>query len=302
MSLLVNWLESLSQEVQITSSCVRLKSPLATCRACADSCEQEAVSISKKKVDIDSSKCLDCGQCVIACPTSSILGSGPSRNFQDSMLVYATSSFTPKEKELLVYRAVGLRGIVIDAAEVELLPDWVDVVEKTNQRLADMNLPPLVIERRDPSQLKLSRRDWFQSVSLKGRQFAKQVAPAAWRKHEDGWELRRFYPDYQFFEVELDTAHCSLCQACFQLCPEKVFTLTDDELTIDHQRCNNCSLCIDICPSKSVHIQEKISSNTRIQQPITTQKCSGCHQPFPTFNHHTNPKCHICHDKPADWL
>jgi ferredoxin len=301
MSLLVKWLESLSQEVEITSSCVRLKSPLATCTACLDSCEREAISFYGKSVEVDSTKCNDCGQCVVSCPTSAILGIGPVRTFEGGMLVYDSSTFTPYVKELLVYSGVGLKGIVMDKVP-EMLPEWIEVIVQTNERLAELNRPQLSVEQVDSSQVKLSRRKLFQSVSSKGHQFAKLAAPAAWRRNEDGWRLSRFYPDHQFFEADLDMSGCTLCQACFQLCPEQVFTLVNgSQLTIDHQRCNNCSLCIDICPSKAIRITEKISSKTITTHSITTKTCSSCHQPFLTLSN-TNNKCHICNERPTDWL
>jgi Fe-S-cluster-containing hydrogenase component 2 len=299
MSLLLHWLESLTHELQITSRCTRVTSPKSTCTICLESCPNKAIIFDKKNIVIDSTKCNGCGQCVLLCPTSAIIGSPPSRNFEKNRLVYDPSHPSPTEKELLIYVASGLRGVVM--YETEMNPGWKMAIEVTNEMLKDLDEPQLEVEYQNKLTEKLTRRDLFLSVKAKSRHFAQDFSPASWRIKEDGWKLSNYFPKHQCYQVELNQEKCTLCQACFKLCPEKLFTITDTVVNIKNQPCTNCSLCTDICPENAITIKQKTTPKTEQSYTVLTKQCPTCQQPYQTFNQ-TTEKCHTCTKRDSTWL
>jgi ferredoxin len=296
MSLLLDWLESLAIETKITKSCSRLKSPKSSCTICLEQCDRDAVSFRKNKAEIDHALCNGCGRCVIACPTSSILGSPPARSFENKRLVYDSDSPAPTTKELLIYFAHGVDGLTV--YEDVIHADWQKAIAETNETLLAMNQPLFTIEKKKQN---LTRRDLLFSASKKGKQLAKKLAPAAWRINTNGWRLGFYFPDKQFYEVEINHSTCNLCQACFSLCPEKVFrTDRDSELALNHQSCTNCSLCIDICPEKAIVVKQKLQDKTETHLSFIKKQCPTCQQHFLTFS--KSETCHICSRRNTSWL
>jgi Pyruvate/2-oxoacid:ferredoxin oxidoreductase delta subunit len=255
MSLLVNWLESLAGEVRVEQSCLRRKSPKVTCSACSDVCPKAAITLAKRDVFVDSTACNQCGLCVIACPTSSITGSPPLRQFEGSALLYEMSASVPLVKELLIYYGCGIRGIV--SRDGALRAEWLEVIDEVNQRLmvAIVDASPLKVEVIDATHQKLTRRQWLSSLQKDGKSVVKKLAPAAWRVNANGWRLSTYYPNTAFFKVEIDQQKCNHCEVCCKLCPENLFTLTKDgSITITKPTCTNCHLCTNLCPTQAITI------------------------------------------------
>lgn len=60
---------------------------------------------------------------------------------------------------------------------------------------------------------------------------------------------------------------CTGCDACYNICPEKCITMTDDELgfrypRVDYDKCTKCKQCIQTCPSLN-----KTSRNDKWDEP-----------------------------------
>jgi ferredoxin len=296
MPLLFDWLESLSVDVQVSSGCSRLVSPMSTCTVCLDHCSQNAISFRKKSVEIDPSLCNRCGHCVIACPTSALVGNIPSRKIENGRLHYDSSSIPITSKELLLYFSQGLKCIVVDEG-VELNHDWENTLIETNDILECLNEPPLSIEKNEYS---LSRRELLFSFRKKGKRFVKEMTPATWRIQTDGFRLSTYFPDKQFYQVDIHLSDCTLCQTCFSLCPEKLFALAETDLQINNQQCTNCSLCIDICPEKAISVKSSVKDKVVTTHSAVHKQCPTCLQSFLSFD--DKEKCHVCLNRDINWL
>ena len=68
MALFSKWVESLDYEYEILSSCTRHKSHHSNSAKCVGACEQSAISITNGKPVIDVHECVQCGECMAACP------------------------------------------------------------------------------------------------------------------------------------------------------------------------------------------------------------------------------------------
>lgn len=61
-------------------------------------------------------------------------------------------------------------------------------------------------------------------------------------------------PEYLFESKE----KCSGCEACMNICPQKIIEMIDDEegfqypTIVDRDQCINCGLCISVCPVKHI--------------------------------------------------
>src|SRR3972149_6221176 len=52
--------------------------------------------------------------------------------------------------------------------------------------------------------------------------------------------------------VRIDTALCTGCGACVQVCPSGAVLLANDKAAIDDSRCTECGDCIDLCPAAAI--------------------------------------------------
>jgi ferredoxin len=300
MSLLVKWMESLSIDVSITERCLLRVSRKSSCRSCVDACEHSALAIVDQLVTVDTSKCDSCGGCFSACPVSAITGSMPKRQSRNGLLIYE-SHYCPSVKELLIYRKQGIKGFMIPTGWQD--DRWVAVIEEANSVLLELNLEPFCFQLAEElSEQTISRRELLFSAKNKGKSLAQELTPAAWRVNSDGWSLPAAFPEFQFYQVELDTTKCSLCQACFRLCSQQVFQISDSELVIDHQKCTDCALCEDICPEDAIVIRNMVREKSESRVAVVKSRCNRCKQQFYAFAGIESELCHVCAKAGDDWL
>ncbi|WP_342043633.1 4Fe-4S dicluster domain-containing protein [Bacillus sp. OTU2372] len=279
MSLLVNWLESMHVYAKVTNNCSRKKHLRSTCRTCADACRYGALIITSTSIEIDLEKCNSCGDCIIACPLSAIEGVLETRKFDKGSLVYK-ESYIPTVKELLIYKQRGLTAI--KSGSPPLNQNWINVLFQANKILQLFEESPIrILENR--KEKGMSRRAFLTSLQKEGKQCAKTIAPAVWKLEAKEWNLSRYYPDYQFYEVDLDLAQCTFCQLCFSFCSKKVFSLEEGFLRVASEKCVNCFDCTDICTEDALHIKPKITKNQNQHHPFMTKECETCGKPFSTF-------------------
>ncbi|MEW9051082.1 MAG: 4Fe-4S binding protein [Neobacillus sp.] len=297
MSVIVNWLESLHEQMKISSTCSRGRNRKSTCTHCADQCSNHAITITDQLPIIDADLCSMCGDCMIACPLSAIVGLAVYRKFEKASLVF-DDTYTPTTKELLIYAKRGLQSIQIN--QQSLNQEWTRTLNEANTILSSLNQLPITVVRKIPNE-KLSRRAFFQSFQKEGKQLAKNMAPAAWKIESDGWKLSKYYPQYQFYTVEIDQNKCTICRACFSVCSEKVFVFEDGSLEIQNNKCVNCTACTDVCSQDAIKIIPDIKSKCETTKAYLTKQCKNCGQKFYTFHSNTET-CYICVDREHDWL
>jgi Fe-S-cluster-containing hydrogenase component 2 len=297
MSILVNWLESLHEEMKISAACSREHNRKSSCSYCIDKCQHKAIEIKGNLLTINTSQCTLCGECVIACPLSAIDGAVSNRIFEKGSLVF-DESYSPSEKELLIYKKRGMTSI--QAVDVKLNQDWMTALTEANQKLQLLDESPIVVDQKIEGQ-SLSRRALFGSFRKEGKKLAISMAPASWRMEKDDWKLTKYYPDYQFYLVQINKEKCTLCQACFSLCAESVFAIKDGKLQVVNEKCVNCTSCTDICPENAIEIVSKIKRKSEQLESIYTKDCPDCGKPYYSFYMETE-KCHVCVNRDPDWL
>ncbi|SDL89386.1 4Fe-4S binding protein [Bacillus sp. OK048] len=297
MSILVNWLESLHEEMKVTNKCSRERNRKSTCSYCIEKCEHDGIVIKGDLLLIDTKKCTMCGECMIVCPVSAIEGVASNRSFEKGSLIF-DRSYVPSIKELLIYKKRGMTSIQVSQQPIN--QEWETVVHATNEQLHLLDESPIVVIEKVNDEM-LSRRALFGSFQKEGKQLAKRMAPAVWKMEQDDWKLSKYYSDYQFFSVNLDQDKCTLCKACFGLCPEGVFQINEGMLHIDNQKCVNCTACTDVCSENAIEIQLDVKIKSEQFEPIHSQNCKDCGHSFYTFDTGIE-KCHVCINRDPSWL
>ncbi|WP_310197191.1 hypothetical protein [Neobacillus niacini] len=146
-----------------------------------------------------------------------------------------------------------------------------------------------------------SRREIFSLWGKEGKSLVKQVTPAKWRFNHSNLELARYYPDYQFYTVVVDTKKCSLCRVCEALCPKQCFNIADDAFLISPQACSHYQLCSDACPENAITINHQVSKALSTTHETFLNTCEGCDTSFRTLSKHDN-KCPVCARRKAGYL
>lgn len=293
MSLLTNWLESLGYELEISESCLRNISPFSRCNLCLDACPEHAIKIDKENVDISPDQCTSCGICITVCPEQAIKGQSPSRNVVQKNLLLEEDSPLPTVAELLYFHKKGIRYLCSASGNDKLDP----VIRKANECLLKMGMESLEsvceLTKVSDGQLKMSRRDFFSKLTSDSKKtMLSSITPAKWRFNEDNFRLSNLYPDWSFFDIVFDKEGCSLCEACFSLCPADVFKLEDKSLQVDAQKCSGCNLCRDICQSNGILIKKHLHQAATDHLQVFTSNCDICGNTFHSWN--VEKVCHIC--------
>lgn len=296
MSLFISWLESMHMENSVTSQCLRHSNPNSTCSLCLDMCEQAAILLKDGSIQFDQIKCNSCGACVIACPLSAINGIPSNRQFEGSCLV-SNDSFIPTMKELLIYKKRGMTSLLL--GDGHLSSDWEKTIRDTNACLVQLGEDPIVLSKK-AKHPKLSRRTLFASVQRQGRQLAKKMAPAEWRGLSN-WNLASYYPDSQFYQVEINEGKCTFCRSCMILCPQGVFQLSASTVQVNNSRCVNCGLCKDLCMEDALMISISLQKATVTEYQYTNKVCCNCGNEFQSMQSEET-KCFICCDRDPTWL
>lgn len=293
MGLLGKWVESLDYEYEILSTCTRHRSPRSTCKKCLDICEEEAITLVKDKPVISSDKCTECGNCISVCPVQAVAGIFPKRSVADNKLI-AENRQIPTVKELLVLHKKGVRGLISeDNATIER---WKPVLAEVNLILEQMEKEPftITIEKLQAAEEEVySRRELFSLWKKESQSIMKQVAPAKWRFNHQQLDLSKYYSDYQFAMISIDTDKCILCKACEFLCEKKCLKIGEENFTVTAQTCSNCQLCVDVCVEKAITIKEQISAAKEVHYPIYKKTCMACNESYDTLQEN-DEKCAMC--------
>lgn len=200
---------------------------------------------------------------------------------------------------MLIYKKRGIQSIQIERHPLN--PNWGNVVKETNGLLKFMGEPPLQIVQKGKREEIFSRRSFFTILQNEGKHLIKGFAPAAWKLEEKMWNLANYYPEYQFYLIEINKKECTLCQACFSFCSQNVFQLENHTLQVNHEKCVGCMACIDICSEKAIFIKMDVAKKSIIREPLQVKKCIDCGQTYHTFQANVL-KCHVCKERNSEWL
>jgi ferredoxin len=293
MSLLTNWLESLSYELDISESCTRKISPLSTCSACMDECPDEAIIFEDGKILIDDKRCSSCGVCITACPVQAVKGQSPSRKVIQKYLLLEQNSPLPAIMELLYYHKKGIRFIHQHALNADL----VDRISQVNEILCAMQLEQLqatnqiVLEEKE--QPRLSRRDFFAKLSSDSKKTVlSSVTPVKWRFNENNFKPSALFKDWSFYKVRISEDECTLCEGCFNVCPPGIFSLGEKELILNENQCIGCNLCMDICGTSAIKVELKIHQAPPVSYNLHQNTCTQCGSGFHAWEE--SDCCHVC--------
>ena len=54
---------------------------------------------------------------------------------------------------------------------------------------------------------------------------------------------------------EVNTAKCSGCGSCIEICPFEAIYMVDDKAQIDEAKCKACRKCLDVCPNGAIAVR-----------------------------------------------
>jgi ferredoxin len=298
MSLVMNWLEGLSYEVKAADHCLRNFSPFSTCTLCKDSCEVQAISYSNRIPIMNNQSCDLCGRCVTLCPVQAIEGRSPSRKIINKILILDDGPL-PTVNELLRLHTHEIRNLYITVPNQQLL----NIVKETNILLIQMKESPFEISKTEDSknleQAKLSRREFFNKLSFESKKLAAAtITPVKWRQNHGEFRRSDLFPDWAFTTIELNQEKCTLCEACFRLCPEEVFSIQEGKLNVITGKCTGCSLCVDVCHYDGLKIEPNVCEARTVSIPIRKSKCKTCGDSFLSWKEEES--CFICNSRKAN--
>ncbi|WP_158587577.1 4Fe-4S binding protein [Neobacillus notoginsengisoli] len=297
MSILTTWLESLAYDVEISSACLRSQSPKSNCAECLPYCPENAISFSKQGAERDSSLCTNCGHCVPVCPVQAITGRSPERKIVNETLLIEDSPF-PSVKELLYFYKRGVRNVNCDSTAS---PD-IHILKEADSLLTAMGYEPFTIVDSIPvynEEPTFTRRSFFIKAAFEGKKIAAAtITPAKWRFNQNQFEITSMFPGYAVYEVIIDQEQCNLCEACFKMCPQQVFSLKEGLLSVNSGSCNGCSLCVDICGKDAIKIVQRAYPSQPMELAVERLTCPDCNTPFHTWKNPNvsspGPLCNIC--------
>jgi Fe-S-cluster-containing hydrogenase component 2 len=287
MSLLANWLESLSYELKATNHCLRKVSPFSSCTVCKDTCPEEAITLVTSDLEINHQLCNNCGTCLTNCPVQALEGQSPIRKVLEDV-IFLDEGPLPTENELLYFYKKGIRKV----SQTQLDEKLKQIIEKTNDRLVKMDLTPITLGHffetkatSSPAQ-KLSRRDFFSKLSFDSKKLVlSSVTPVTWRFNQGKFNRAEMFEGWASFAIHLDKESCTLCETCFHLCPAEVFQFDGNLLTIDNGKCVGCSLCSDVCHYDSIKIDQEVGKTKIYIYPIVKRKCKSCGGDFTSWEY-----------------
>lgn len=281
MSLFTKWLENLAYEVEVADHCLRVISPLSTCIQCKEVCPVQAISNNNGIVEIDPNLCNSCGTCITVCPVQALKGQSPQRQVVFDTLILELP--LPTKVELLYLNKCGIRNIFIQDEGVR--EKITKVIEDANQILNAIDEKPLniveSIESTQKKEVSLSRRDFFGKLKNDSTKLAlSSVTPISWRFNHEKFDITSLYQEWSFFNINIDQNTCTLCEGCFRLCPQNVFTVGDEHLQIENGACNGCNLCADICNFNSIQVTRMVNKNNKYSIPFEVVSCKSCENSF----------------------
>jgi ferredoxin len=293
MSLIGNWIESLSYEQEISDACTRRISPMGSCTACIEECPADAIHLDNGKININEKLCTTCGVCITVCPVQAIKGQSPARKVFQKYLSLQDDPTLPTMVELLYYHKKGIRLI----HRPWICEDLRDRVDRVNELLDRMETEPMILVDEVfleiEEQTKISRRAFFAKLTSDSKTtILTSMTPIKWRFNEASFQIPGFYKDWSFYEIKINLEDCTLCEACFSICPSNVFNFSGDSLKLTDHNCSGCRLCSDICMENSIEIIENLHRGADTSYKVVKNTCIKCNSDFHSWTE--SQECTIC--------
>lgn len=317
----------------VTSGCVHVRSPLATCTSCLEACPRDALDLSPRGVTVDGDVCDGCGICAAACPEAAIDLPDPPRAYQpqsSAPVAFAACCRVVAAGErghVPCLHALGLRELSA------LAGSGVETLHVAAAPCADCPCNPG--DRLSEAAGHLERLHQHRARSL--RIVIKE--PRAWREARDDAAridrrglLRAFIPRHltatsddaatndsrttrpvcdsdaviaQFAPL-VDADRCTACNACVKLCAHEAIVLREadgdgpDRYVVAPQRCTGCELCQDACSEKALRVVQwpQIASADLV---LVASQCVSCGNSYrePAARQDRSALCHVCRSNRA---
>jgi Fe-S-cluster-containing hydrogenase component 2 len=291
MGVLSKWMESLDYEYEILPSCTRRVSPRSNCRKCVNICDKKAITIKNGVPVLDRNNCIECGNCISACPVQAIAGIYPKRTIIQNQLVIRGKN-KPTVKELLILYKKGIKKIVGETQA--LINSWKDSIDEANEVLERLDEEPFsVVTNSVKEETYVSRRELFFLWKNEGKSVIQDVAPAKWRFNYRDIDLSKYYENVQFTRITINIEKCSLCTICQKLCRKQCFHIEEGHFALSTQGCENCQLCVETCPEQAILVEDYISKAEETLLPIYEKVCQTCQRTFKTLDEH-DETCVAC--------
>ncbi|WP_043929866.1 4Fe-4S binding protein [Bacillus sp. EB01] len=293
MGMLITWLESLAYEINITAGCLHSLSRKSTCNKCIDGCPVEAIALSNGKPAINEELCTKCGACIPVCPPTAIHGRSPERTVYNNVLLINEESF-PGVEELLYFYKKGIRTLSYKDNTQQSL-------KVVNRLLTEMGVPAFkIIDQTNckDNEQGYSRRGFFQKAVHEGRKLAATtITPAKWRFNQDVFNIPGMFDETSLYNAVIDSSTCTVCEACFKLCPKHVFSIDNEVIIINQKDCTGCSLCADVCTHDSITVSLKAHKELTSRMEIRIKACSHCCNAFYSWPNESNELCEHCRNR-----
>ena len=273
------------------ASCVRNDYYHQGCQICVDICPQEAFSIIRHKLRLDTATCNSCAGCIGSCPSEALSLKGFDANaFVASKNAMTKLSCKDESVCLGIFSAQHLCAISLNQEET-LHCDLSHCGEcsinstKTVYRAIKENIhqantllerskknPIHVIENAEiePAKRRLFRKaleGFKEGVSDSAYQEINTQQHKAKLPHKyallnasikaniESFEVTHFDEKIALFtQKSIDFKRCTLCKDCVEFCPTEALFLTSDKQGIffKESHCIGCGICDDICKSDAI--------------------------------------------------
>lgn len=291
MGVMSKWLESLDYEYEILDTCTRHLSPHSTCDKCISACQQKALSIGDGKPVLGRGKCIECGNCISACPVQAVAGIYPKRTLIQNQLVIRGKN-PPTVKELLILYKKEIKAIICET--MASFEGWRQPIDEANKILKSIGEEPFSIEIKSVAEeTYVTRRELLFLWKKESKSAVQGIAPAKWRFNYHDMDLSKYYKDVQFARITIDTEKCTLCEICQKLCKKNCFDIQEEQFSLSSKGCENCRLCVDTCPEKAILVEDCISKAEERFLPIYEKRCVNCNKSFKTLREQ-DKKCVAC--------
>ena len=267
----------------VGEGCLRKHYPRHTCQACAQACPVAAISFSNGVPTLDEESCIECGQCLFACPADALQALEPAtRRYRGDTLVGPFSALAPSVDELqLWHHQYGIRRAELN---IETHPAWALAIAGLNLRLKKLNQAVWLVVPPEASAVDLPRRHWLRVIEEEVKSGKVKAGRRA---------LLEASGNYGNTSLSLNLADCVACGACAKACPEQALTFTDNLLEWHSANCTGCGSCAAVCLPDAITLEQQIEKHQLQKFEFLQKICTCCQRHFYT-SHAEADRCHIC--------